>query len=578
MFREKENAVKFANEAVQKSVDVLATSTYYTFTCGPVELDVVFTAPQLIDDLDLLSTPINYVSYRVRSLDKKTHDVQFYMETTPELAINESNQPTVARTLSKNGISYVEAGSIDQPICDRRGDLICADWGYAYLASTNGSGKSVSLGDYYGMKESFVKNGTLATTKAKWTTRKEEDNPAMAYVHNLGSVSNSGKEGFMMLGYDDIYSIEYMYEKRMGYWKHDGKVTIFDAFEKLRDNYQAIMERCRAFDELIYDDAEKAGGKKYLSQNASRQEEMRVRQQMDSVYEALREGADFATLARRYSDDEACKNVGGVLPWMPVNKNMQEWIDKLESLERNKISAPFYSPMGIHIVKWIDRRQGVSFEEKREQLLNYLEKNGNCTWKELSAEQKEELEFRVQELQDGLLAAYLSQKYQSGDEAWNEDDLERFFKQHKSDYAWELPHYRGAVIDCKDRKTASAIKKQLKKKPVSQWKDILHTLTGDDASSKVRMEAGVFQIGTNRYIDKLVFKCGSFQPEPDLPYTFVMGKKLKKGPESYEDVREAVVKDYLTVYEDAWLKDLKRKYKVEINQEVLKTVNNNGSN
>ena len=263
MFREKENAVKFANEAVQKSVDVLATSTYYTFTCGPVELDVVFTAPQLIDDLDLLSTPINYVSYHVRSLDKKTHDVQFYMETTPELAINESNQPTVARTLSKNGISYVEAGSIDQPICDRRGDLICADWGYAYLASTNGSGKSVSLGDYYGMKESVVKNGTLATTKTKWTTRKEEDNPAMAYVHNLGSVSNSGKEGFMMLGYDDIYSIEYMYEKRMGYWKHDGKVTIFDAFEKLRDNYQAIMERCRAFDELIYDDAEKAGGKKY---------------------------------------------------------------------------------------------------------------------------------------------------------------------------------------------------------------------------------------------------------------------------------------------------------------------------
>ena len=223
----------------------------------------MFTAPQLIDDLDLLSTPINYVSYHVRSLDKKTHDVQFYMETTPELAINESNQPTVARTLSKNGISYVEAGSIDQPICDRRGDLICADWGYAYLASTNGSGKSVSLGDYYGMKESFVKNGTLATTKTKWTTRKEEDNPAMAYVHNLGSVSNSGKEGFMMLGYDDIYSIEYMYEKRMGYWKHDGKVTIFDAFEKLRDNYQAIMERCRAFDELIYDDAEKAGGKKY---------------------------------------------------------------------------------------------------------------------------------------------------------------------------------------------------------------------------------------------------------------------------------------------------------------------------
>lgn len=90
--------------------------------------------------------------------------------------------------------------------------MICADWGYVYLAGVNGAGKSVSLGDYYGMKESFVKNGTLASSKTKWETRKEENTPAMAYTHNLGMVSQNGKEGFMMIGYDDIYSIEYMYE------------------------------------------------------------------------------------------------------------------------------------------------------------------------------------------------------------------------------------------------------------------------------------------------------------------------------------------------------------------------------
>ena len=84
---------------------------------------------------------------------------------------------------------------------------------------------------------------------------------------------------------------------------------------------------------------------------------------------------------------------------------------------------------------------------------------------------------------------------------------------------------------------ASAIKKQLKKKPVSQWEDVLHRLIGNASFPKARIETGVFQIGTNRYIDKLVFKCGDFQPDPALPYVFVMGKKLKKGPESYEDVR-----------------------------------------
>ena len=317
---------------------------------------------------------------------------------------------------------------------------------------------------------------------------------------------------------------------------------------------------------------------KYLPQNASRQKESEAQRQMDSVYTALQGGADFSALARQYSDDETCKDAGGVLPWMPVNKNMQEWVDKLATLERNKISAPFYSPMGIHIVKWIDRKPGISFEEKREQLLDYLETQGNRTWGELSEDQKQKLALQEQELQDGLLAAYLSQKHQSGDRTWQEIDLERFFKQHKSDYAWDLPHYRGAVIHCKDKKTASAIKKFLKKRPLSEWKDALHKLTGDAVSAKARLEAGVFQIGTNKYIDKLVFKCGGFQPDPVLPYTFVMGKKLKKGPESYEDVKEAVIRDYLAVYEDAWLKDLKRKYKVEINQEVLKTVNNNGSN
>ena len=245
---------------------------------------------------------------------------------------------------------------------------------------------------------------------------------------------------------------------------------------------------------------------KYLPQNVGRQDELRVLQQMDSVYAALQGGADFSALACRYSDDTTCKNMGGLLPWMPVNKNMQEWIDKLASLEKNKISAPFYSPMGIHIIKWIDRKPGISFEEKREQLLNYLEKNGNRTWQELSAGQRERLAFQVQELHDGLLAACLSQKYQSGDGTWQESDLEHFFKQHKSDYSWDLPHYRGAVIHCKDKKMASAIKKQLKRKPVSQWEDVLHRLIGNASFPKARIETGVFQIGTNRYIDKLAKK------------------------------------------------------------------------
>ena len=216
-----------------------------------------------MDDLDLLSTPVNYISYRVRSLDKKQHDVQMYVETTPQLAINELTQPTRSKVIRRNGINYVQAGTIDQPILGRKGDGICIDWGYAYLAGNIGANTAVSLGNYYGMKNEFATKGTLLPTQAECVTRRADQMPAMAYTDNLGKVGADGKSGFLMLGYDDISAIEYFYQPRMAYWKHDGKVTIFDAFERAKANYASVMERCRAYDQMILNDAEKAGGKEY---------------------------------------------------------------------------------------------------------------------------------------------------------------------------------------------------------------------------------------------------------------------------------------------------------------------------
>lgn len=263
LFVPNDRSSAFENLAIQKSVSVLPTQTYYTFACGPVELDVVFTAPLLLDDLDLVSTPVNYISYRIHATDKKQHDVQIYVETTPQLSVNELTQPTVAKVIRHNGLSYIQAGTIDQPLTARSGDLICIDWGYAYIAGNIDASTTVSLGDYNEMKSSFASTGKLLPSQAEILTRSGDRMPAMAYADNLGKVSAEGKTGFMMVGYDDIYSIEYMYRRRMAYWKHDGKVTIFDAFEQAKSNYKQIMERCRDYDAMIMKDAEQAGGRKY---------------------------------------------------------------------------------------------------------------------------------------------------------------------------------------------------------------------------------------------------------------------------------------------------------------------------
>jgi len=217
--------------AEQKSVDVLATNTYYTFSCGPVELDLVFTAPMLIDDYDLISMPINYISYQVRATDGKKHDMKIYFGASRLLAVNKAKQPTNTTMGEEGGVRYVRTGTIEQPILAKVGDGICIDWGYFYIPAINGE---VAI---------------------------EDEGSVLAYTHEFGSVETASS--YMMMGYDEIEDIEYFYHRYKAYWAHGGSVSIFDAFKKMDSQYASIMQKCRDFDKKIYDDGMKAGGKEY---------------------------------------------------------------------------------------------------------------------------------------------------------------------------------------------------------------------------------------------------------------------------------------------------------------------------
>jgi hypothetical protein len=225
--------------ARQESVSVLATDTYYSFECGPVELNLVFTAPMLIHDLDLISTPVNYISYQVSSKDKKSHDVQLYLSASPEIAQNTADQPTRSRKLYKAGMEVLESGTIDQPILAKKGDGICIDWGYVYLPAVNGK---VSLGTSDEVRGSFISSGRLPAGKKEIFSYKSSTSPVLAYVHDFGQVS-SPISSFAMLGYDEVQDIEYMYHRYKGYWARNGK-TIFEAFKDLGDRYSSIMDQC----------------------------------------------------------------------------------------------------------------------------------------------------------------------------------------------------------------------------------------------------------------------------------------------------------------------------------------------
>lgn len=254
-----ENA--FGTPAVQKSVNVLPTQTFYTFECGPVQLDLIFTSPLLPDDLQLMSTPINYLSYQVKPLDGKAHDVQIYVDATPLLAMNNPGQEVNITTgLSDPGqMAYAKVGTVEQPVLQKKGDDVRIDWGYFYLAAQKSTAVEISAGGYHDLKQQFADKGRISGGAV---SHNEETGKVVAFSEDLGSVS-SAADGFVMIGYDDLYSIQYFKDNRMAYWKQNGKVDIMQALDKANHTYTDVMNRCRRFDSKLMNDAEAAGNREY---------------------------------------------------------------------------------------------------------------------------------------------------------------------------------------------------------------------------------------------------------------------------------------------------------------------------
>lgn len=311
-----------------------------------------------------------------------------------------------------------------------------------------------------------------------------------------------------------------------------------------------------------------------LPQHASSEQERVARQRIDSVYTALKNGIPFEKLAQSY--------VKAPLPspyldgeWIPERCLIKEFAGQLSRLKKGNYSAPFFSPLGIHIVYLLDRRQGVYSSET----------TGNAALQKIAdsglTERKDSLlnktRMELCQVSDGLLAAYWDKRHggtKSG--TISDKELQNYFESHKNDYAWDLPHFKGGVIHCLNKKVASKLKKRLKKCPLNKWNEEISAFSQENPEWKVVVETGLFQIGTNPYVDKLAFKCGHFTPRTDLPYAFVLGKRLKKGPEDFQDVRDEVQRDYRLWTERAQMEELKRGFRIEINQDILKTVNCSG--
>ena len=114
----------------------------------------------------------------------------------------------------------------------------------------------------------------------------------------------------------------------------------------------------------------------------------------------------------------------------------------------------------------------------------------------------------------------------------------------------------------------------MKDLPFDQWAEKLRTTFNADSVIRIRVEKGLFKLGDNALVDKEVFKKDTtVTPLKDYPIDAVYGKVLKKKPEDYTDVKGQVTADYQDLLEKQWVAQLRKKYQVKVNNEVVETVN-----
>lgn len=213
-----------------QSMEVTPMHTQSALEAGGVRLTARFWSAALPDDLDALSMPVTYLDVRLESVDGKPHQARLRLEASERLCYDGDVPPEMVRfsyDLAGLGVAY--AGQERQRLLGHSGDHITMDWGYAYLASRQGTVKA--------------EEGALVFA---WETVVGET-PAGATV---------------LLAYDDVASINYFGSLCRAWYMRGGK-TLPDALCELERRHDELEAACERWDAQITGEARRIGGEDY---------------------------------------------------------------------------------------------------------------------------------------------------------------------------------------------------------------------------------------------------------------------------------------------------------------------------
>lgn len=335
-----------------------------------------------------------------------------------------------------------------------------------------------------------------------------------------------------------------------------------------------------------------------LAQDATPDVEASQKQRIDSIYTALKNGADFAQLARTLSQDAGSARRDGLVGIISKGQTFPEFEKVAYQLKDGEMSEVVKSPVGFHIIKTLEHKDIDPYDSLRANIMTFIERRNmreqiadrkvqgeadslGITKQEVMNRHAAELQAAdsdldnlVREYHDGLLLYEISNREVWEKAAKDEKALNAYFKKHKKDYKWEEPRFKGMAYHVKEQADVKAVKDCVKKLSFDRWADALRTTFNADSVIRIRVEKGLFKKGDNGLVDREIFGVSDAKVKETKGYPIdaVYGTVLK-APKDMDDVRGQVVADLQQQLEREWVAQLRKRYTFSVNDDVLRTVN-----
>ena len=247
----------------QTGSSVTPTHTRYQFRQSGVTLEFAFMTPALMSNLDVLSRPVTYLTWRVQATDGAAHRVSVLLDVDPLIAVDDRSQQVVSFRNQTSLLNVLSMGSRDQNILNRSGDNLRIDWGYFHLAIPKDEGSTTAIAP--DLAKAFAETGKLpASDSIGMPQPANRTSRHLAVSLEFGSVGAQSVTRHLLVSYTEGYAIQYLERNLRPYWQRDN-MPVEQMLDRAETQYSALDKRADAFDSELTADLTKVGGEHYAA-------------------------------------------------------------------------------------------------------------------------------------------------------------------------------------------------------------------------------------------------------------------------------------------------------------------------